>query len=223
MHLKTNNSLTYPTKSRSHPPAASGFWPCSTPRTPSADTWLPKKASRFMLLAEYGPGEGAVVEIGSFLGKSTCWLALGAKAAGREAITAVDYFKPMTFMATSEDPMDQAIAKAGSTLPFFKEHIRTFGVEDFVSPIVTDSRSAAEAWDGRQIRLLFIDGHHEYNSVKTDFSLWSPFVQQGGIIIFHDYCQSWPGVIQFYDEMMSSTDGYRELFTCHSMKVVAKS
>lgn len=175
-----------------------------------------------MMLAEYGPGQGAVVEIGSFLGKSTCWLGLGALSAGREKITAIDYFKPLSFTAESEDKMDQAIVKEGSTFPFFTQHINEFGLQDQVEPIVSDSSIAAKAWGDRSIRLLFIDGHHEYDSVKQDFALWSPFVQQSGIIVFHDYSQSWPGVIRFYDELMGATDNYTELFTCHSMKAVIK-
>ena len=175
-----------------------------------------------MLLAELGPGDGAVVEIGSFLGKSTCWLGLGAQAGKRGKITAVDYFKPLTHMAGSEDPMDQAIVREGSTFPTFKKHLEQFGVLDQVEPIQCDSETAASNWDGRPIRLLFIDGHHEYDSVKNDYTLWSPFVQKGGIIAFHDYTESWPGVIRFYDELMDSTQEYEELFTSHSMKVVVK-
>ncbi len=143
-----------------------------------------------MMLAEYGFGQGAVVEIGSFLGKSTCWLGLGAQSAGREKITAIDCFKPLSFMAESEDKMDRAIVKEGSTFPFFMQHIKEFGLQDQVEPLVSDSATAAQAWDDRLIRLLFIDGQHEYNSVKKDFCLWSPVVQQSGIIVFPDYCGS---------------------------------
>ena len=35
------------------------------------------------LLAAHGPGAGEIVEIGSWMGKSTCWLAAGSKAARR--------------------------------------------------------------------------------------------------------------------------------------------
>jgi len=38
------------------------------------------------LLAMEGPGEGAIVEIGSFMGRSTCWLGEGTKRAGREGL-----------------------------------------------------------------------------------------------------------------------------------------
>lgn len=36
------------------------------------------------------------------------------------------------------------------------------------------------------IDFLFIDGDHMYNSVKSDFELYSPLVRKGGIIAFHD-------------------------------------
>ena len=40
--------------------------------------------------------------------------------------------------------------------------------------------------DGEKIDLLFIDGDHSYEGVKRDFELYSPFVNENGLIIFHD-------------------------------------
>jgi predicted O-methyltransferase YrrM len=34
--------------------------------------------------------------------------------------------------------------------------------------------------------LLFIDGDHSYDAVKTDFTHYSPLVRPGGLIVFHD-------------------------------------
>lgn len=39
---------------------------------------------------------------------------------------------------------------------------------------------------GRKIDLLFIDGDHLYGGVKKDFEMYSPLVDNNGIIIFHD-------------------------------------
>tara|TARA_B100001093_G_C26854879_1_gene1026909 strand:+ start:2416 stop:3174 length:759 start_codon:yes stop_codon:yes gene_type:complete len=36
------------------------------------------------------------------------------------------------------------------------------------------------------IDFLFIDGDHSYEGVKRDFELYSPFVNENGLIIFHD-------------------------------------
>jgi predicted O-methyltransferase YrrM len=40
--------------------------------------------------------------------------------------------------------------------------------------------------DSRKIDFLFIDGSHLYKDIKLDFELYSPFVREGGIIMFHD-------------------------------------
>lgn len=37
-----------------------------------------------------------------------------------------------------------------------------------------------------EIDLLFIDGNHTYEIVKSDFENYSPLVRKGGIIAFHD-------------------------------------
>ena len=37
------------------------------------------------------------------------------------------------------------------------------------------------------INLLFIDGHHDYDSVKNNTLQWENFVKMGGVILFHDY------------------------------------
>ena len=54
---------------------------------------FPLEGYTLMMLAANGAGEGEIVEIGSYKGKSTCWLATGSKGAGREKVTAVDHFK----------------------------------------------------------------------------------------------------------------------------------
>ncbi|MBA2461055.1 MAG: class I SAM-dependent methyltransferase [Actinobacteria bacterium] len=41
-------------------------------------------------------------------------------------------------------------------------------------------------FDGSPLDLLFIDGDHSYDGVKTDFDLYSPLVRTGGKIVFHD-------------------------------------
>ncbi|MBF0160593.1 MAG: class I SAM-dependent methyltransferase, partial [Magnetococcales bacterium] len=43
--------------------------------------------------AKHGPGRGIVVELGSFMGRSTCWLAAGSKDAQRGKVVACDTFQ----------------------------------------------------------------------------------------------------------------------------------
>jgi predicted O-methyltransferase YrrM len=51
-------------------------------------------------------------------------------------------------------------------------------------PETVQSVSEFVAEDG--IDLLFIDGDHRYEAAKADFETYLPFVNDGGIIAFHD-------------------------------------
>ncbi len=42
------------------------------------------------------------------------------------------------------------------------------------------------ALDGRKLDLLFIDGDHTWEGVKSDYETYSRFVRPGGVIAFHD-------------------------------------
>jgi hypothetical protein len=50
--------------------------------------------------------------------------------------------------------------------------------------------------------LIFIDANHEYEFVKKDFENFSPFLEKGGVIAFHDVdCPDWRGINQFWNEL----------------------
>ncbi len=53
----------------------------------------------------------------------------------------------------------------------------------------TDPRIRAalqDAFGGRPLDFLFIDGDHHYEGVSADFAIYSPLVRRGGLIAFHD-------------------------------------
>lgn len=50
------------------------------------------------------------------------------------------------------------------------------------------------------ISLIFIDGDHSYLGCKKDIEAWFPKMKKGGVMLFHDYDQTSPGVIQAVDE-----------------------
>ncbi len=43
----------------------------------------------------------------------------------------------------------------------------------------------AKTWD-KKIDILHIDGDHSYESVKNDYETWSKFLNENGIVLFHD-------------------------------------
>ena len=117
---------------------------------------------------------GVIVEIGSWQGKSTIALALGAAKAHREKIYAIDPHVVQPEEGYLED-----------TRSAFVANIKRASVDGQVIPMIMTSKEAARDWR-LPIRLLWIDGDHRYESVKQDFLLWEPFVVDGGIIAMHD-------------------------------------
>ena len=117
-------------------------------------------------------GRGHVVEIGSWKGRSTAWLAAGARLAGTK-VYAVD---PHT--GSREDP-------AAATLAEFRANLGRAGLADHVEALVMTSTEAARVVDG-PVELLFIDGDHWYEAVRLDAALWLPKLVEGGTVMFHD-------------------------------------
>jgi predicted O-methyltransferase YrrM len=86
-------------------------------------------------------------------------------------------------------------AGSGAQTELERELFATFGPPTqrfhFVSG---NSRDAAtrqavdEILNGRELDLLFIDGDHSYDGVKSDFELYSRLVHKGGIVALHDIC-----------------------------------
>ena len=50
-----------------------------------------------------------------------------------------------------------------------------------------DSREVWRDYEELEVALLFVDGGHEYEIVQADIVNWSPMVEVGGVMAFHDY------------------------------------
>jgi predicted O-methyltransferase YrrM len=147
-------------------------------------------------LARDGDGRGAIVEIGSWMGRSTAWLAAGSKAAGRERVHAVDVFDGGPMLKDLD-----IIRNEGTTYNRFAENLERLELFDHVEPVISDSSAAAQRWAAGPIRLLFIDGDHSYSAVRLDLDQWSRHVAPGGLVVLDDVSEAYPGVIQLFEEM----------------------
>jgi tetratricopeptide (TPR) repeat protein/predicted O-methyltransferase YrrM len=79
----------------------------------------------------------------------------------------------------------------------------------------------AKLWD-KPIDILHIDGYHAYESVKNDYETWSKFLNDDGIILFHDTMVEDEnfGVKKFFEEI----DLPKVNFTCScGLGVVSKN
>ncbi len=151
-------------------------------------------------LAARVPAKQGIVEIGSYKGKSTCWLATGSKAGHRARVFAIDLWtkgwsKPY---------------KAPETFAAFQEQVAAMGHSDLIRAIMMPS---LEAVKGRKkpIGLLFIDGSHKYQACRDDYEAWERFVPAGGYVAFHDYSEKQPGVMRVVDEIVAASDRWEHL------------
>lgn len=154
-------------------------------------------------LAKQSVPYGNTVEIGSWKGKSTVWIAQALKDSGGDRIVyAID---PHT--GSLEHQKDNTKIW---TFDEFQKNINNAGVSSAVRPIVKFSDQALPDIH-EQVGFLFIDGGHEYEFVKQDYELFAPLVAEGGFIAFHD--TPWPGVDQFITEVLPKADLQNVYFT----------
>ncbi|MFO0967874.1 MAG: class I SAM-dependent methyltransferase [Gemmataceae bacterium] len=174
-----------------------------------------------MQLAAHGTGVGEIVEIGSYLGRSTCFLAAGTLKTGREKVHAVDHFRGSPEHQAGQSFASKVLEEEGTTLHRFHANLRRVGLLEKVSTIQSASDQAAHSWT-QSIRLLFIDGDHSYEASRRDFECWAPFVGKHGYVCFHDI-GGWPGVTRFYKELLEQTQEFREILTVETLKVIERT
>jgi N-succinyldiaminopimelate aminotransferase len=181
-----------------HRPASS-----PSPVTKSATTMDPEllraaeAAKGFMPPAEglalyetaeaYAP-VGPVMEIGTYCGKSTIYLAAAARKFGQTVIT-VDHHHGSEEHQEGWEYHDTSLVDPGTgridTLPRFRATIAAAGLEDEVVAIVGRSARLAQVWRGL-LGMVFIDGGHTDEAAQADFAGWAPFVTLGGALVIHD-------------------------------------
>ena len=150
-------------------------------------------------LASDAPKNARVVEIGSWMGASTCFLAAGLK--GPEArVYAVDNFQGMSLCGEDVAWYQRHFRKLGtnSTLDIFNANFAALGFANRAEPVVSDSIAAAHSLADMRgtIDLIFVDGDHSYAGCKADIEAWLPFVKKGGVLAFHDFGSRASGVTQ---------------------------
>lgn len=130
-----------------------------------------------------------VVEVGSWMGKSTSWLSFAIQDRGSGSVYAVDHWQG------SVEHQDTLKGFGNDQLyNTFLNNLRSLNLLPYVKPIKSNSIEASRQWlPSNEIGLIFIDASHDYLSVRRDFEYWCPLVAQGGFIVFHDVFTIWPG------------------------------
>jgi MMP 1-O-methyltransferase len=131
------------------------------------------------------PANAAIVEIGSFLGKSAIIMAGARKLRGSGIVHCVDPFDASGDAFSI--PAYKAIADSHrlSLRQRFESHIAQAGLSDWVQVHQGTAASIAAGWT-EPIDMLFMDGDQSPEGVDLAYESWAPFLKVGGIIALHN-------------------------------------
>ncbi|NBO40982.1 MAG: hypothetical protein EBU92_05510 [Betaproteobacteria bacterium] len=91
--------------------------------------WLSQQEARtLLLLAATAPRDQSVVEVGSFKGLSTCYLALGRALSGQGLVTAIDHFRGSPEHQLGQFEQVAEIIATGSTFETFYTNLELQGL-----------------------------------------------------------------------------------------------
>jgi hypothetical protein len=147
--------------------------------------------------------EGDLIEIGSFMGGGTVKLArFGRKYS--KCVFAIDVFNPAVDETATPDGTRMcdiylAFLEGRSQFEVYKEAVR--GLDNIIT-IRQDSKTVS--FPTRQKFVFgFIDGNHQPDYVRSDFSIIWPNLVPGGVLGFHDYNTELPDVTRSIDTIIA--------------------
>jgi len=143
------------------------------------------------ILQDHAKGK-MCLEIGSWFGRSTI-----AMAETAEKVYAVDTFKGLPPALEQGD-------RFTSLDGFFKNIVGYENIHIIINRSEIAVPKIKETFD-----LVFIDGLHTYEAVRTDAVNSLKLLRSGGLMFFHDYypLESYPGVKRAVDELFTGIEG----------------
>lgn len=142
------------------------------------------------------PNDALIVEVGSFLGRSTVSMGFACRGTARRII-AID-----TFQGNSGDFVSGKNKVQWEGNEFFSKFTSNLcerGLDRHVIPLRGFSHAIGRFW-ASPIDMLFLDGSHAYEDVMTDVRTFIPWVRPGGCVALHDVTESWHDVYRVWHE-----------------------
>ena len=131
---------------------------------------------------------GKCAEIGSYCGKSACYIGLACKEIGSKLFS-IDHHRGSEEQQYGEEYFDEEIydfsTNKVNTLPTFLKNIEKFNLQDYIEPVIMASSDASFNVPDN-LDLIFIDGSHTFESAQSDYYHWKPKLRPGGILAIHD-------------------------------------
>jgi predicted O-methyltransferase YrrM len=144
--------------------------------------------------------DGCIVEVGSYLGRSTAALALGTRAGFYVPVYAVDPHESFRgILGGNFGPADRTI---------FMQNMLRLEITDVVRMVSLSSEYITASWPD-VVGLLWIDGDHRYKAVKRDLACWLPHLRPNATVVFHDATDARIGPLHVIDELLTTAQWER--------------
>ncbi len=150
----------------------------------SVTGWLGDSQGLALYQMARSPAAGGVLEIGSFCGKSTLFIALGCKHSN-STFYAVDPHKRMSEGGKEQWGLNY-YPFTGNSLRELRDTLDSCNLATYVTLMIATSEEARRQFSTQPLKLLFIDGSHDYADVRLDYELWHEMIVPGGHLVFHD-------------------------------------
>lgn len=178
---------------------------------------LSREAGKFLYALCYMQSEsGDVVEVGSWQGYSTSFLGQAVKDSGNGRLFAVDHFKGNPGRESFYIVKDRGLSDLKEN---FLRNMRDAALTDHLSLLDMPNDRAAEELSANRIRLLFIDGDHTREGVQKDIDLFFPLLVPGAVVIFDDFTDAFPGLVDALDELLEQRN-FERAFAFYKTLVV---
>ncbi|MDA3915507.1 MAG: class I SAM-dependent methyltransferase [Deltaproteobacteria bacterium] len=146
------------------------------------------EAHQLYHIALQASGNGPILEIGSYCGRSAYIIGCACKQHD-SILFSIDHHKGSQEQQSGEEYFDSDLFDSKlsrvNTFPFFQQTISRTSLENSVVPIVAASSVAGKMWK-TPVAMLFIDGGHSFESVYEDFLTWASHIKPGGFLVMHD-------------------------------------
>ena len=147
----------------------------------SIEGWFDFENIYDLAIRRCGSKAARFVEIGSYKGRSTCYLAERIRETGVNAsLDVVDTFA------------GDSVVGHGDLWPDFAGNLERAGLFSTLTAHRCLSVEGAKAFADQTLDFVYVDAAHDSDSVNRDLAAWWPKVRPGGLMAGHDY--PWPEV-----------------------------
>lgn len=172
-----------------------------------------EEEAKLLYAVAEGCVNGCILEVGSYRGRSTVALAMGARDGNGSKVYAVEPHEPFEGVLGGQfGPEDRRA--------FFEAMLAT-GAYSNVRLINLSSEVVAPGWK-EPIGVLWIDGDHRYEGVRRDYEAWAWSLTRDAIVMFDDATDTSLGPYRLIQELLA-TGAWKQIGSVGKVVAIARN